>query len=85
MTTSSITTKAATPLLTAALESSCVMIRSGQCCHAWLDTFERIPSAMWRAQRLFVSMGEALEVELERFAERLGVLDAVLDRVACAG
>jgi hypothetical protein len=85
MTISSITTKATTALLTATLESSWVMIRSGQRCHEWLDSFERIPSALWRAQSRVVSMGEALEVGVERFAERLGVLDAVLDRVACAG
>ncbi|MGY3497149.1 hypothetical protein [Bradyrhizobium sp. USDA 4502] len=85
MSANSITTEAATVVLTVALASAWAMIRAGHRWYAWLDTFERTPSALWRAQRHVVSMGAALEVGVERFAGRLGVLDTVLDRVARVG
>src|SRR4051812_40463300 len=73
MTTSSITTKFATILLTAAVESAGTLSRAGAHLHAKLDTLDVVPAVLWKLCARITASGEAMEALAERAAVWLGV------------
>ncbi len=85
MTTNSITTKARIVALSAVVKHAWGLIRLGG---RWSDKIEHArlyAKPAWRLCRRIEAMGWALEAWPDRTAQRLGVLDDVLDRAACAG
>lgn len=78
MTTHSITTKAATVLLTSAIRNAWALSSAAGRWRARLDRLAWVPSALWKLCARVTFAGEALEAFAERVAPRLGI-DMVAD------